>query len=117
MLCLVVLVEYDRDTERGETRWREKLATYGALFAGPRLREVTEYVNARVLVICQDERGRDRLAALITSQAPAVLAARFWLTTRATLDEPGLTQRAWRLPGNALMRPLIPAEPTASTAL
>ena len=87
---LVGLLEYDRGTERGDGRWRDKLIAYDALFAGPRLRETTGYVNARVLVVCPAERRRDRLADLIGSHAPEGLAARFWLAAQTVLDRPDL---------------------------
>lgn len=105
---LVGLVEYDRATERGTARWKEKIAAYEVLFRGERLREVTGYVNARVLVIAPDLRRRDHLAALLHEYAPIDLAHRFWLAERSVLQIPDLLQGKWRGPEGPLERSLVP---------
>ncbi len=106
---LTGLVEADRGTERGETRWKDKLQAYGALFAGNRLKTATGYVNARVLVVCPDARRRDGLAALIARRADPALAGRFWLVGRDALNQPDLTRCDWLQAGSALLRPLVPS--------
>ena len=105
---LVGLIEVDRGTERGNRHWQKKLVAYEALFAGDRLRETTGYRNARVLVTTLGEVRRDGLATCLASGASSALASRFWLTTQAALDQDGLTDQTWRVPGRLELLPLIP---------
>ena len=105
---LVGLVEVDRGTERGKSRWSEKLLSYHALFASQRLPELTGYVNARVLVLCPDAARRDLLVSLIEELAGSNgLASRFWLAAMATLSEASLADSVWRVPGRTGLVPLL----------
>jgi len=93
---LVGMVEVDMATERGTRRWHEKLDGYAHLLTGGKLKGVTGYANARVLVIAPEAKRRDQLAAVITSRCVGNLALRFWLTTRETLQTPGFGACVWR---------------------
>ena len=105
---LVGLVEVDRGTERGKSRWAEKLRAYGELFLGDLLRPVTGYRNARVLVLTPNAARRDALAQLIASEiGTAGLAEKFWLAEIAALQKPGLTAPAWRRVGSQELVPLV----------
>ncbi len=108
-LVLTGFLEFDRATERGERRWAEKLAAYSALLSGPRLREVTGYVNARILVVCPSAARREALADLIARQADPSLAQRFWMAVGSALERPDLARSVWQRPGSETLRPLIPA--------
>ena len=105
---LVGLLEFDRSTERGERRWAEKLAAYGALFSGPGLRQSVGYANGRVLVVCPDARRRERLADMIRENAGQAVAERFWLAERAVTDLPDLARPLWQRPGGPHLHPLVP---------
>lgn len=105
---LVGLVEVDRGTERGDRRWQEKVAGYGALFAGDRLRQTTGYRNARVLVLTSGEGRRDQVARLISRCAAFPLAQRFWIAAGAGWNTADLTQLCWRRPGDDALSPLAP---------
>ena len=120
-LVLVGLVEADQGTERGLLRWSEKLLAYAALFASERLREITGYNQARVLVIAPSARRRAHLAALLAEQIaaqrlPVDLAGRFWLTERASVlaQQPGLRNAVWQQPGSEALCPLVRADLLAS---
>ena len=106
---LAGLAEVDRATERGGRRWSEKLAAYSVLFAGPRLRETTGYVKARVLVVCSTEARRAGLADLIARTAEPSVAERFWLAERSALGQPDLSLGTWYRPGNSAPCSLVPA--------
>lgn len=108
---LVALLEVDRNTERGEQRWKEKLAAYRMLFSGSRVKEVTGYARARVIVTTPNAARRDRLADLIGRLSPTPeLASRFWLAEHAVLDTPDLSLPVWRRPGRTeRLEPLIDA--------
>jgi hypothetical protein len=106
---LVGLAEIDRGTERFLPRWAEKAAAYSALFARGYLKAATGYANARVIVVTPDAGRRDALAGYLSGLEPS-LANRFWLAERGALLTGGLSVPAWRTPGSALLRPLIPAE-------
>lgn len=108
-IVLVGLVEVDRGTERGDRRWGEKLAAYGALFADrAALTAATGYVNARVLVLTSDERRRDRLAILIAERAEQALVDRFWLAGSNVLERLDLCGLSWRRPGASPLQSLVP---------
>ena len=101
-VVLVGLVEVDRGTERGKTRWAEKLTRYHALFSSGKLLEHTGYKNARVLVLCPDEPRLERLAALIAELAgDERLAGKFWLITAQTLEQTGLHDSVWLVAGQS----------------
>jgi len=106
-VVLVGLVEADRGTERGDRRWGEKLDAYALLFSGEELREATGYVNARVLVVCPDERRRDGLADLVEREAAPELVGRFWLAERDVLNSVCLRSPVWRHACSAALSPLI----------
>ncbi len=112
-LVLVGLCEIDRGTERGSTRWAEKIADYGALFHdGEALRNATGYHNARVLVFVPTARRRDSLAALIASQVrtqrfPSRLLDRFWLVEHSFLMDGDLGAAVWRRPEDETLQPLL----------
>jgi len=108
-LVLVGFVEFDRATERGERRWSEKLDAYRSLFSGPRLRETTGYVQARVLVVCPTAARRRNLADLIARKAEPPVADRFWLAESALLDRPELPSSMWQKPGSRVLQPLVSA--------
>lgn len=105
---LVGLVEVDRGTERGATRWSEKLTAYHALFASGRLQEVTGLANARVLVFATGVRRRDQLADFVAKQARPGLAERFWFVDLHTLGEVTLVSPHWRVPNSAILTALLP---------
>ena len=108
-VVLVGLVEVDRGTERGDKRWGEKLDAYEDLFANrPALAAATGYINARVLVLCPDERRRDTLADLIDRDADPVMMGRIWLVVRDVLDHPHLVTPLWRRAGGQQLEPLLP---------
>jgi len=112
---LVGLVEVDRGTERGKTRWAEKLAAYGALFSGDGLRLATGYRNARVLVLAPSAARRDTLARLIAGViGTAGLAERFWLAETATLNAATLSAPVWRRIGGTALAPLISPDASRS---
>ncbi|MBB6053963.1 hypothetical protein HNQ39_005810 [Armatimonas rosea] len=107
-LVLVGLVEVDRGTERGKTRWAEKLTRYHALFSSDKLLEHTGYKNARVLVLCPDDARRERLAALIAELAgDERLAGKFWLITVPALNQTGLHDPQWQVVGQTSLRTLL----------
>jgi hypothetical protein len=114
--ALVGLVELDRGTERGSRRWEEKVAAYGALFAGDRLQELTGYANARVLVVTPTARRRDWLTEFIGGHAPPELAGRFWLAERRMLRAPDLKEIGWQQPGTKLLLPLLSQESVRQSA-
>ena len=107
---LLGLVELDRGTERGGTRWLEKLAAYGTLFQTGKLKEATGYSRARILVVVPNAARRDALANLIHNVSSSGLAERFWLAERSCLEQPEMTQAIWRIPGDAQLRPLLSPE-------
>jgi len=107
---LVGLVEVDRGTEKGGLRWKQKLDSYQILFTGDRIKEKTGYAHARVLVLTPDARRRASLAQFIAKEAPAGLAARFWLAERSVLQRPDLGAALWQRPGNPELLPLLPPE-------
>jgi len=93
----------------GERRWSEKLDAYRSLFSGPRLRETTGYVQARVLVVCPTAARRRNLADLIARKAEPPVADRFWLAESALLDRPELPSSMWQKPGSRVLQPLVSA--------
>lgn len=103
---LVGLVEVDMGTERGERHWREKLDAYATLFTSGCLPAVTGYVNARVLVVCPNEKRRDQLA-LFLARVDSTLAERFWVTDHRILGERSLTQVQWRRSHLIKLCPLV----------
>jgi len=115
-LVLVGLVEADQGTERGLTRWSEKLVAYAALFSSGRLSQITGYNQARVLVLAPNARRRDALAALIGAQTQEQhldlsLPGRFFVAERGPLmAQPDLCAPVWRRPGNVSLVPLVPTD-------
>ena len=119
-LVLVGLVEIDRGTERGSTRWGEKLTDYNNLFESQdTLRTATGYRNARVLVFVPNARRRDSLADLIVAQVreqgfPVQLSERFWIAEHSLLLSGQFGDAVWRRPGavslcSLLTIPMVPA--------
>ena len=112
---LIGLVEVDRGTERGRSRWSEKVDAYAALFLSGRLTELTGYRRARVLVVCKNQARRDTLAGLIAELAGTVelpeqggsLASRFWLTTVTTLESEKLSESNWLRVSSPDLVPLV----------
>jgi hypothetical protein len=104
---LVSMVEVDRGTERGGKRWQEKVAAYSALFQSGRLKSVTGYNQARILVLTPTKRRRDSLTAFLKKQLDPALAARFWLAEETVLTIPGFGATEWRQPGKDPTSPLI----------
>ncbi len=107
---LVGLVELDRGTERGGVRWQEKIAAYGALFETGRLKEVTGYQKARILVVTPNAARRDALANLIQNTVSGGFAERFWLMEHSCLEQPEMTREVWRVPGSLQLRSLLTPE-------
>ena len=105
---LVGLIEVDRGTERGTRRWLEKITAYEALFQSSRLKEVTGYVNARILIVTPDTRRRNQLTELLEKHAPPLLQQRTWLVEKSALDPLGMERAVWQRPGNTLLSPLVP---------
>jgi hypothetical protein len=109
-VVLVGLVEADRASERGERRWKEKIANYQALFASSALKATTGYANARVLVITPTERRAEQLGRLIAEHAAPALAARFWLARTEVLQDIRLRKEDWRRAGGDPLEPLLPSD-------
>jgi Replication-relaxation len=112
---LVGLVECDRGTERGLLRWHEKLTSYRLLLNGPRLKEITKYGKARVLVLTLDSGRRDQLVTVIeefdqTRNLSGSLAQRFWLADKTALVKEGFTSVCWRNPGTASLQSFLAPE-------
>lgn len=105
---LAAAVEVDRGTERGDRRWAEKAAAYGALFELGLQHQGTGYRNARVLVTAPDHRRRDGLTERIYRLAPPGLAERFWVTAHGTLGSADLEAVAWARPGVEGLHSLVP---------
>jgi len=92
---LVGLVECDRGTERGVSRWQNKARSYAQMFASGALQEATGGLrNARILVTTPSITRRNQLAGLIRELSPE-LASQYWLTTVDTLERPGFTEPVW----------------------
>ncbi len=113
---LVGLAEADRGTEP-LGKWKEKLASYAALYRGGRLREATGYANARVLVTAPGARRRDWIARTVAEHAAPGLADRFWVADAASLAERSLHAPAWRQPGAEGLVPLLPPPAEATDIL
>jgi hypothetical protein len=108
---LVGLLEVDQGTERGTKSWTAKVTAYQQLFHSDRLKAVTGYQHARVLVVTPTAARRDHLAAFLSTHANPDLARRFWLADQAALSQLSLGAAVWRQPGSQLLRPLIAANP------
>lgn len=109
---LVGFVECDRGTERGSQRWHEKLRSYRLLLNGPRLKEITGYERARVLVLTLDSGRRDQLQAVIeefdqANNLDGSLAERFWLADKTALTQVGFTSACWGNPGTPSLRSFL----------
>lgn len=107
---LVGLVEIDRGTERGQSRWAEKFAGYARLFAGNRILEVTGQKQARVLVITPDATRRDTLAGWLRDWLgeAGLPPDRFWLAEKAVMGNVDLRAAVWRVPERDDLMPLVP---------
>jgi len=104
---LVGLLEVDRSTERGARRWKEKIAAYTALFSGSRLKGITGYAHARLMVITLTERRREALTSFIAHHAPAHLSKRFWLADHSIFATPGFSVAHWQRPSGNSLEPFI----------
>ncbi len=108
---LAGFVEADRGTERGLTRWTEKVRAYAALFADPaNVVAATGFRHARVLVVARTEARRDWIWEAIEEICEGIGAGpeileRFWVAEKSVLETPGLAAEAWRLPGVEGMHP------------
>ena len=107
-IILVGFVEVDMGTERGATRWQEKLEVYHALFTGGQLKSITGYQNARVLVLTPDAKSRcDWLKEFIAEYAAPDQILRFWLARQEVLRHPDLRQGDWQQPGSHIYKSLL----------
>ncbi len=106
-LVLVGLVEVDRGTERGDTRWTEKLEDYASLYSSGQLAEITGYQNARILVISESDTRARGLADLICRCASPALAERFWIAPSCVLESASLSDTVWLRPHHMASVPLI----------
>ena len=107
---LTALVEVDRGTERGLTRWQEKVEGYRTLFLTAGLLEQrVGQQRARVLVTVPDVARRDRLAAQIAelSQNP-MLTSLFYLIVARALTPSAWREPLWRNAGSDALSALIP---------
>lgn len=107
---VVGLVEADRGTEKGHRRWGEKVAAYGRLFAGGRLRALTGFRNVRVIVTAPGARRRDWIARFAAEHANSELAAAIWVAEGAALAGGNLAASVWRRPGAETLAPLVSGE-------
>ncbi len=107
---LVGLVEVDRGTERGRTRWAEKFVAYTALFSSNRVLEVTGQKQARVLVVTPNATRRDMLGLWLSEWLSHVDLPpdRFWLAEKAALGDVDLRAAVWRVPKRNDLTPLVP---------
>lgn len=111
---LVGLVEVDRGTERGDSRWKEKAAQYSGLLTSGQgeLTAVTGFQSARVLVVVPSAARRDWLAGRLVEFVPnEVVRRQFWIVVRPQLlDSGSFTAPIWRRVGEgACDLPLLPA--------
>jgi hypothetical protein len=119
------LVEADRGTERGQTRWREKVQSYAVLLAKENEQSLiaqTGYRNARVLIVTPDRQRTQALVGMLRTllgelaglgYAPgsiARLAQRFWLTEQACLAGDDMTSLVWQRPDQSGLLPLLPRQ-------
>lgn len=112
---LVGLVEIDRGTERGVTKWREKLTQYRALLGPGKqvFQEAVGFKRWRVLVVVPTEARREWLVRCIAEEAKDdELSQRFWITTRAELVDikNGFTSPIWRQVGTGTPKPMVTPE-------
>jgi len=113
---LVGMVEADRGTERGTalgSRWLQKIEAYAALFASGRLKEVTGYRNARILILTPTAARRDSLAALLAERAAPGLAGRCWLAQKEVLAGKDIAAALWRQPASPGLQPLLVLPPSS----
>lgn len=101
-------VEIDRGTERGDTRWAQKLRAYEQLLSENRLKIITGYQRGRLLVVTPDLPRRDRLSRYIASGCSAILTDRVWLTEAATLATGDIGVPLWVRPGRPTPEALVP---------
>jgi len=105
---LVCLVEADRGTERGLTRWLEKLAAYGEAFDRGHIAEATGYRNARITVFTQTPIRRDRLCGVVAEHAPKGIKDRIWIVDLPSLSGCDFAAAAWIRPPSPSPLPLLP---------
>jgi DNA-binding Lrp family transcriptional regulator len=107
---LTAFVEVDRGTERGLTRWEEKVRSYYTLFALPSyIKTITGQSRARILVTVPDENRRDRLAEQIQQLGgDSGIHQYFWLIVASDLTAYALIKPLWRQAGQPNLVPLIP---------
>jgi len=103
---LVALVEADRNSE-GSIRWKDKLAGYAAVLGSTELRAKTGFQNARLLVVANSEKRRDRLASIISEHAHPSIKARIWIADHGVFGCLDLTHPRWRQPGAVGLYPLV----------
>jgi DNA-binding transcriptional ArsR family regulator len=106
---LTAFVEVDRGTERGLTRWEEKVRSYHALFATQDyIKTITGQSRARILVTVPDENRRDRLAEQIQQLGDkSGIQEYFWLIVASELTAEALVKPVWRQTGQPDLVPLI----------
>ena len=110
---LAGFVEADRGTERGLDKWTAKVRAYAALFADPaNVIAATGFRHARVLVIARTEARRDWIWEAIEEigadkgLSPDI-TERFWVAEKGVLDERGLGEKRWRVPGVGGLLPIL----------
>jgi hypothetical protein len=107
---LAAAIEFDTGSERGPSRWADKLTAYRLLLSGDRFSKALRYTHGKVIVVCTTAGRRDHLAAFIRERAEAPLAERFWLAASSDLAVADLSLSAWRRPSHEELQPLIPPE-------
>nr|WP_246385449.1 replication-relaxation family protein [Armatimonas rosea] len=107
---LSAFVEVDRGTERGVTRWREKVLGYYGLFATPSLiPAVLGTTRTRVIVTVPDAVRRDSLAAQIGDiTGESGIAQHFYLVVASDLSPSVWSAPLWQQPNQAALVPLLP---------
>jgi hypothetical protein len=107
---LTAFVEVDRGTERGLTRWEEKVRSYHALFAKKDyIKTITGQSKARILVTVPDENRRDRLADQIHQLGgESGIQEYFWLIVASDLTPAALVEPLWRQVGKPNLVSLVP---------
>lgn len=105
---LVSFVETDRGTERGNSRWGEKVAAYAALFLSGQLSEIIGYESARVLIVTPNRARTLYLQQFLQKAMEGhKLITSFWLSEQESLALPFYAP-VWVRADQEERRPLIP---------
>jgi hypothetical protein len=112
-LILSGLVEVDRGTERGISRWSQKLCAYTSLFADrATLAAATGYVNARVIVITPNATRTNKLIRTlevlsVEHKMDSESVESYWIAEKSILENPNTSDAKWSIPGIEGKLPLL----------